>query len=386
MASDRKTTWLHQEETTTMYRPTVAEIDLAAIRDNLRAIRACIPLRTQVIGVVKADAYGHGAARVAAALEQEGVQLLAVATPDEAVELRENGLRAEILVLGHSPADFVPYAVRNNVTLTTASHATTAMYGAAAGTQTVRLHYKVDTGMGRAGVLADDATEQILHSAAVQRVDIVGLYSHFACAESDPEFTALQAARFAAVVREVRAGGLQPAMVHLANSAGMFTCPGAMLDGVRPGILLYGCPPVPTPTCPVRPVLSLRTELEIVKELPAGHGIGYGRTFITDRPIRMALIPIGYADGYLRGLSNKAHAILRGRFAPVVGRVSMDVCAIDVTDIPAAMPGDRVTLIGEQDGLAITANELAELMGTISYEVLTGISKRVPRAYLDRST
>ena len=260
------------------------------------------------------------------------------------------------------------------------------MYGAAAGSHTVRLHYRVDTGMGWIGVLADNATEEILHSATVPSVNIVGLYSHFACADSDPAFTALQTARFAAVVYEVRAGGLQPAMVHLANSAGMLTSPGVMLDGVRPGILLYGCPPVPAPTCSVRPVLALRTVLEIVKELPAGHGIGYGRTFITERPTRMALIPIGYADGYLRGLSNKAHAIVRGRFAPVVGRVSMDICALDVTDIPAAMPGDPVTLIGEQDGLSVTAQELAELMGTISYEVLTGISKRVPRVYIDRHT
>lgn len=369
-----------------MYRPTVAEIDLAAIRDNLRAIRAYTPVTTQVIGVVKADAYGHGAARVAAVLEQEQVRLLAVATPDEAVEFRESGVAAEILVLGNSPADFVPYAVTNNVTLTTVNQAMTAMYGAAAGIHTVRLHYNVDTGMGRAGVLADNATEQILCSAVVPRVNIVGLYSHFACAESDPEFTGLQAARFAAVVRKVRAGGLQPAIVHLANSAGMFTCPGVMLDAVRPGILLYGCPSVPAPTCPVRPALALRTKLEMVKELPAGHGIGYGRTFITDRPTRMALIPIGYADGYLRGLSNKAHAIVRGRFAPVVGRISMDICALDVTDISAAIPGDRVTLIGEQDGLSISAQDLAELMGTISYEVFTGISKRVPRVYMDRST
>ena len=308
-----------------------------------------------------------------------------MATPDEAVELRESGITAEVLVFGYSPADFVPYAVMNNVAITTVNQETTMTYGAAAGTHMVRLHYKVDTGLGRAGVLADNATEQILRSAAVPHVNIVGIFSHFASAGSDPAFTALQTARFAVVVREVRAGGLQPAMVHLANSAGMLTSPGAMLDGVRPGILLYGCPPVPAPTCPVRPVLALRTELEIVKELPAGHGIGYGRTFITERPTRMALIPIVYADGYLRGLSNKAHAIVRGRFAPVVGRVSMDICALDVTDIPAAMPGDRVTLIGEQDGLSISANDLAELMGTVIEEIFSGISKRVPRVYIDKS-
>lgn len=211
------------------------------------------------------------------------------------------------------------------------------MYAAAAGTQTVHLHYKVDTGMGRAGVLADNATEQILRSAAVPGVAIVGPYSHFACAESDPEFTALQAARFAAVVGEVRPGGLRPAMAHLANSAGMLTSRGVMLDGVRPDILVYGCPPIPAPTCPVRPVLSLRTELEVLKDLPAGHSIGYARTYITDRPTRMALIPIGYADGYPRGLSNKAHVIVQGCFARVLGRVSMDVCAIDVTS--SSRPG-----------------------------------------------
>jgi len=368
-----------------MYRPTVAEIDLTAIRDNLRAIRAFTSSTTQVIGIVKADAYGHGAVRVASVLEQEQVRLLAVATPDEAVELREGGIMAEILVLGNSSADFVRYAITNNIALTTVNQATTMMYGAAAGSHTVRLHYRVDTGMGWIGVLADNATEEILRGATVPHVSIVGVYSHFACAESDPDFTALQTTRFTEVVREVRAGGLQPAMVHLANSAGLFTSPGTMLDGVRPGILLYGCPPVPAPTCLVRPVLSLRTELEIVKELPAGHGIGYGRTFITERPTRMALIPIGYADGYLRGLSNKAHVIVRGRFAPVVGRISMDVCALDVTDIPAAMPGDPVTLIGEQDGLSISANDLAELMGTVIEEIFSGISKRVPRVYIDKS-
>src|SRR5450830_2199560 len=183
-----------------MYRPTVAQIDLTAIRDNLRAIRALTPSTTQVVGIVKADAYGHGAVRVASVLEQEQVRLLAVATPDEAVELRESGITAEVLVFGYSPADFVPYAVTNNVALTTVNQATTAMYGAAAGTHTVRLHYRVDTGMGWIGVLAENATEQILRSAVVPNVSIVGLYSHFACAESDPEFTALQAAQFAAVV------------------------------------------------------------------------------------------------------------------------------------------------------------------------------------------
>lgn len=369
-----------------MYRPTVAQIDLTAIRDNLQAIRRCLPSGTEVIGIVKADAYGHGAIRVAEVLEQERICLLAVATPDEAVELREAGIVTEILVLGHAPADFVPYAIRNNVTLTTDGHATAVMYAAAAESGRLRLHYKVDTGMGRAGVLADTATEQIMQSAALGNIDIVGLYSHLASAESDPDLTAKQAERFSDIVRDVRAGGLHPAMVHLANSAGIFTVHGGPLDGVRPGILLYGLPSSASlaQACPVRPPLSLLTRLEVIKDLPCGHGIGYGRTFVTDRPTRMGLIPIGYADGYPRSLSNRASVIVRGRLAPVVGRVSMDVAAIDVTDVPAAAPGDLVTLIGQEDGLCITASELAELAGTISYEIITGISKRVPRTYIDR--
>lgn len=369
-----------------MYRPTVAQIDLAAIRDNLHAIRTCLPPGTEVIGIVKADAYGHGAVRVSEVLEQEHIRLLAVATPDEAVELREAGLATEILVLGHASPDFVPYAIRNNITLTTDGHATAALYAAAVDSGRLRVHYKVDTGMGRAGVLADTAAEQIKSSAALPTIDIVGLYSHLASAESDPDLTAWQAERFSGIVREVRASGLHPSMVHLANSAGIFTVHGSPLDGVRPGILLYGLAPTPAlaGSCPVRPSLSLLTRLEVVKDLPRGHGIGYGRTFVTERPTRMGLIPIGYADGYPRSLSNRASVIVRGRLAPVVGRISMDVAAIDVTDVPAAAPGDLVTLIGTQDGLSITAADLASLAGTISYEIITGISKRVPRIYTDR--
>lgn len=372
--------------TTVIYRPTAAQIDLAAIRDNLKAIRRCLPPGTEVIGIVKADAYGHGAVRVAEVLEQERIRLLAVATPDEAVELREAGIMTEILVLGHTTPDFVQYAINNNITLTTDGHATSVLYAAAAQPGRIRLHYKVDTGMGRAGVLADTATDQILQSAALGNIDIVGLYSHLASAESDPELTARQTERFSAIVRDVRAAGLRPAMVHLANSAGIFTVHGGPLDGVRPGILLYGLPPAAglAQACPVRPSLSLVTRLEVVKDLPAGHGIGYGRTFVTQRPTRMGLIPIGYADGYPRSLSNRANVLVRGRLVPVVGRVSMDVAAIDVTDVPAAVPGDLVTLIGEQDGLSITAAQLAELAGTIAYEIITGISKRVPRIYTDR--
>lgn len=362
-----------------MIRPTAAEIDVTALRGNLRSIRQYVSPAVEVIGIVKADAYGHGAVRVAQVLEQEHVRLLAVATPDEAVELREHGISAEILVLGDAPPDFVPYAAARNIALTTVSQAQTAALSAAAGHGVVRLHYNVDTGMGRAGVLADGAARQILQGVSLPGARIVGVYSHFASAESDPAFSRLQAQRLADVVEELRQGGFHPPMVHLANSAGLLASRAYLHDAVRPGILLYGCPPVPADACPVRPVLSLRTRIEIVKGLPAGHSIGYGRTFVASRPTHMALLPIGYGDGYPRVLSNRAQVIVRGHLAPVVGRISMDVCAIDVTDVPGAAAGDPVTLIGEQDGLRITADDLAALAGTISYEILTGISKRVPR-------
>ena len=362
-----------------MIRPTAAEIDLTALRGNLRSIRQYVSAGVEVIGIVKADAYGHGAVRVAQVLEQEHVHLLAVATPDEAVELREHGISAEILVLGDAPPDFVPYAAARNVALTTVSQAQTAALSAAAGHGMIRLHYNVDTGMGRAGVLADGASRQILQGVSLPGVRIAGVYSHFASAESDPAFTRLQAQRLTDVVEELRQAGFNPPMVHLANSAGLLASRAYLHDAVRPGILLYGCPPVPADACPVRPVLSLRTRIEIVKGLPVGHSIGYGRTFVAGRPTRMALLPIGYGDGYPRALSNRAQVIVRGHLAPVVGRISMDVCAIDVTDVPGTAAGDPVTLIGEQDGLRITADDLAALVGTISYEILTGISKRVPR-------
>ena len=381
MLAARMTTASRKERD--MIRPTVAEIDCVRLRDNLRSIRHYVSPGVEVIGIVKADAYGHDAVRVAHVLEQEHVPLLAVATPDEAVELREHGISAEILVLGDAPPDFVPYATARNIALTTVSQAQTAAFSAAAGQRVVRLHYNVDTGMGRAGVLADGAARQILQGVSLPGVRLVGVYSHFASAESDPAFTLLQAQRLADVVQELRQGGFKPPMVHLANSAGLLASRAYLHDAVRPGILLYGCPPVPADACPVQPVLSLRTRITMVKELPVGHSIGYGRTFVASRPTRMALLPIGYGDGYPRVLSNRAHVIVHGHLAPVVGRISMDVCAIDVTDVPGAAGGDRVTLIGEQDGLRITADDLAALAGTISYEILTGIARRVPRVSVE---
>ncbi len=367
----------------TQYRPTVAEIDLGQLRTNLHLIRARLPRETAVVGVVKADAYGHGAVPVATALEQEGVRLLAVATAEEAVELREHGLRSEILVLGHVPADFVPYAAAHQVTLSISNAATAAAYGARVTAGALRLHFKVDTGMGRWGTIAADAADELERCAALPNVRVVGLYSHFACAEDDAAFTARQAQQFAGVVATARRSGLPLELVHIANSAAILNRSDVFWDAVRPGIVLYGYPPLPVPDLPVRPLLALRSAIDLVRTLPAGYGVGYERTFITKRSTQMAIVPIGYADGYLRGLSNRAHVIVRGHYAPVIGRVSMDVCSIDVTDIPGATVGDPVTLIGQQDGLAVTADELASLLGTISYEVLTGISRRVPRIYRD---
>jgi len=369
----------------TQYRSTVAEIDLARLRENLRLIRTRLPERTQVIGVVKADAYGHGAVQVATVLEQEHVQLLAVATAEEAVELREHGIKAGVLVLGRVPADFVPYAVAHSVILSTPDYATTVAYGAAARPGVVQLHFKTDSGMGRWGTLAGQTVTEVIKSAAVPGVQISGMYSHFASAETDAAFTTLQAERFASAVTAVRAHGIAIGMAHIANSAAILTRSDVFWNAVRPGIILYGYPPVPAQDCPVRPILSLRSTVDMVRDLPEGYSVGYGRTFVTPRPMRMALIPVGYADGYLRGLSNKAHVIIRGRYAPVVGRISMDVFSADVTDIPGTTAGDPVTLIGEQDGLTVSAEDLAILLNTISYEVLTGITRRVPRVYRDAS-
>jgi alanine racemase len=370
-------------------RPTWAEIDLDALASNFRVVKSRIGEGVRVMCVVKADAYGHGAVACARRLEREGADWFAVALPEEGFELREAGVRAPVLSLGGFWEGQAAVCVQNDLTpVIYRPDAAEAFERAArdAG-RAAEVHVKIDTGTGRLGVRHDEAAEFAARLREFKHLRVGGLMTHFAAAD-DPagdEFTREQARRFRAAVEIFRAAGHEPVVEHLSNSAATFAHPAARGSMVRPGGVLYGLwrdvlQPKDQPA-PLKAVMSLRTRATLVKRVPAGETLGYGRTFELRRDSLIATLPVGYADGYPRSLSNRGRVIVRGRLAPVVGRVSMDLTLVDVTDVPGVSADDEVMLLGEQGGLAIAAEEIAKLCGTISYEITCGVGRRVPRQY-----
>lgn len=367
------------------YRPTWAEIDLQALSENLSAVRRRIGSRP-VLAVVKADAYGHGAAAVARTLEKEGVTRFGVAIPEEGIELRRAGIQAPILVMGgFAPPqadlllqhDLVPAIFRPDQIDSLSSVAKHRGVRATA-------HLKVDTGMGRLGVPAADVPAFLPRFRQGASIRLTGAFSHLAVADDpvDP-FTALQIDRFQEALAALRAAGLSPDEIHLANSAAIMDHPPAWLTLVRPGLVLYGYAPSPAVTpLPVRPVLSLKTRIIYMKEVPPGTTLGYGRTFEARRHTRVASLALGYDDGLPRLVSNRGHVLVRGRRAPIIGRISMDLTTVDVTDIPGAALLDEVTVIGATGDEVLGADLIAAWAETISWEVLCGIGSRVPRLYV----
>ena len=367
------------------HRPTWAEIDLPVLSENLAAVRRRIGPRP-IMAVVKADAYGHGAAVVARALETEGVERFGVAIPEEGIELRRAGIQAPILVLGgFAPpqADLllqhhlVPAVFRPDQVESLSSAAARRGVPATA-------HLKVDTGMGRLGVPVADVPAFLQSVRGSVSIRLTGVFSHLAVADEPADsFTALQIDRFQAAIAALRAVGLSPDEIHLANSAAIMDHPPAWLTLVRPGLVLYGYRPSPRVTpLPVRPVLSLKTRIIYMKEVPPGTTLGYGRTFEARRTTRVASLALGYDDGLPRLLSNRGHVLVRGRRAPIIGRVSMDLTTVDVTDIPRAALLDEVTVIGASGFEVLGADQIAAWAETISWEVLCGIGSRVPRVYV----
>jgi alanine racemase len=364
-----------------------AEVDLSAIRHNLRLARSLAP-GAPAMAIVKADAYGHGAVPVSRALVDEGVDSLAVATVGEGRELRVAGLAAPVLVLGRiDPAEY-PEALRWGLEVAVPEPALGRALSAVAVRLgvTARAHLKVDTGMCRLGVPWEQGAQAARDLASLPGLFLAGVFSHFASADAgDPAFTALQVERFSSVMAGAAALGVR-APFHLPNSAGILGgIPGGGAlkgAGIRPGLMLYGAPPSPA-LAPdgLRPALSWKCRVIQVRDAPEGTPVSYSRTFTTRRPTRLAVIAIGYADGFPRSLSNRARLLVRGRRAPVAGRVCMDLTVLDVTGIEGVGPGDEVVVIGEQGGARITATELADLAGTISYDLFCGISRRVPRLY-----
>ena len=362
------------------YRKNERVVDLQAIRDNVRALRGAVGPNVKLMAVVKADAYGHGMVKVAKAALSAGASFLGVATPDEGVLLRENGMDAPILVFGALSRDGAGAAVEYSLTQTVCRVDMIAWLARECQRQRkdAFVHLKVDTGMGRIGVRTDDEAQAVLDALrAAPQVKLTGAYTHFADADgSEEKFTLQQLAAFEHITARLPQGILR----HAANSAAMLRYPQTHFDMVRPGIALYGCPPVKT-VVPLRPAQRWVTEVIHVKEISPGDTVSYGRTFTAHKPMRVATLPVGYGDGYHRMLSNRGKVLIGGEWAPILGRVCMDQTMADVTDIPAAIPGAEAVLLGRQGQSEITADQMGEWAGTISYEVLLAPTIRVTRSY-----
>jgi alanine racemase len=363
-------------------RPTWAEIDVPAFGRNLAAVASRLPPGSRLIAVLKADAYGHGAAELAKECTPDRVAMIAVAMLEEALDLRIAGVTLPILVLGPLKADHIPIAVHHGITIGVPGPEELEFVCRAARNLGVSIHLKLDTGMGRMGVVEPELPRVVELIQSTPRLRVEAIYTHFANA-SDPRdtFTKEQIARFETLLATLSQAGVDAPLHHSANSAA--TMRGLVKPGdyVRVGVALFGAEALDEGGSRLEPVMSWRTEIMRLKDLPPGHGVGYGITFRTTRPSRIATLPVGYADGYSRLLSNRGEVIIRGRRAPVVGRVSMDLLTVDVTDIPGATLGDEVVLLGTQHGETITPEEIAAKIGTISYEVLCSVGARVPRVY-----
>ncbi len=364
-------------------RPTWAEIDLRAFDRNVEALAARLPSGTKLIAMLKADGYGHGAVALARRCQPDRVAMIGVALLEEALELRRAGIALPILVLGSLDERQVRIALEHDITLGVPGPEELEAVAAVARERDVAIHLKLDSGMGRMGVVESELPRALELIRSAPRLRVEALYTHFANAgDAGDPFTGAQLARFDALVETLREAGLPAPRHHAANSAATFRgiVPG---DFARVGIARYGAEPLDTHSPRLEPVLRWRTAIARLKELPPGHAIGYGTTFHTTRPSRIATLPVGYADGYRRGLSNRGEVLVRGKRAPIAGRVSMDLVTIDVTDIVDAAVGDEVVLLGRQGDEEIPAEEIAAKLGTISYEVFCGISKRVPRVERD---
>ena len=375
-----------------MVRSTTADIDLEAIGHNFRAIADFLahePLENGarapgIIAVVKANAYGHGAAPVGIALERAGATLLACADIEEAVTLRRAGVRAEILVFGALGVSDVSGIFDYKLTPTVSTPSAGKALQEQAERRKVRLkyHLKIDTGMNRLGLRYDNLSRTLPDLLASEHLELVGLYTHFATADMpDHPLMEQQRTRFEAVREDLRARGIQPTVVHAANSAALLRDSRVWYDLVRPGLLLYGVVPPPlASTLPLRPVLSLRSRIVAVKHIRAGESVSYGARFVAERPTRIAVLPAGYADGLDLRLAGRGAVLVRGRRAPIVGAVAMDMLMIDMTDIEA-YPGDEVVLLGTQGDERIDVREMAAAIGTIPWEILCRLGSRIERVY-----
>lgn len=368
-------------------RPVWAEIDLDCIKDNIREIRKSMKEK-EIIAVVKADAYGHGAIDIAPVLLENGADKLAVAVITEALELRNSGIEAPIIILGYTPITFAKELIEENIeqTVYDLGYAKELSKIGKENYTDINIHIAVDTGMGRIGFLPnEDGIKAVEAISKLDNIKIKGIFTHFSSAdEKDKEYTNYQIKKFNDFVKVLEGKNINLGCKHLSNSAAILDIEEAHFDAVRPGIILYGYYPsneVDKKKIKLKPALTLKSQIVHVKELSTGEYISYGRKYRTQRKSIIATLPIGYADGYTRALYGKAQVIVKGKLVPVVGRICMDQCMIDVTDVGPVKVGDEVILLGAEDGVKFDADDIAKLIDTISYEVVCMIGKRVPRVY-----
>ncbi|MEB3103764.1 alanine racemase [Ferviditalea candida] len=374
------------------YRPTWVEISLDALRSNVAAFRSVLPQAMKLMAVVKADAYGHGAREVAQEALACGADYLGVAFLDEALELRAAGITASILVLGYTPVAGILTAYANDITLTVYSdevlealaglHREYASFG-----RPMKIHVKIDTGMGRIGLHDQEGAVRFIERAIrLEGVSVEGLFTHYARAdEEDKAYTFEQHRRFEAIVEHFRSKGVVFPILHAGNSATGIEFPELSYNMLRLGISLYGLYPseeVNRRKVELLPVMSFKTKPVMIKTLPPGSGISYGTIYTTSGEETIATLPVGYADGYTRMLTSKAEVLVRGHRVPVVGKICMDQCMINVTDVPELRLDDEVVLFGRQGSEVVSADDLAAALGTINYEITCMVSNRVPRVYI----
>ena len=371
-------------------RPAWVEINLNNLDFNIKNIKTKIGDR-EMIGVIKADAYGHGSVKVAEVLRANGCKTFAIATIQEAITLREAGAKEEIILLGLVPDMYADTVVQYDITPVVCDSSNAAAINAAAKAADKTVHglIAVDTGMGRIGYLADEAeaaAEDIKKIQALENFKIKGLFSHMSTADAlDKTFSHQQEEKFNKFYSVLTSAGINIPMKTLANSASVMEIPSVYFDACRPGIILYGCYPsdeVDKNELAIKPVMSVKANIVHLKDVPEGFSVGYGRKFISTRPSKIATLALGYADGYPRPYSQYAKVIVNGHIAPIAGNICMDQCMVDVTDVPDVKVGDEVIIMGTDGTHTILADDIARATGTINYEIVCAFGQRLPKVYV----
>lgn len=383
------------------YRSTWVEVDLSALEFNYHQVKRIVGKKTKIMAVVKCDAYGHGLLPIARRLAKLNVEYLGVASIDEAIALRNNRITSPIVILGNIFEQDIELVLQYNLTQTISDYQLAQRLNQKAKRtgKVIKVHINVDTGMGRLGILYKEAKAFLKQISVLSNLKIEGLFTHFPNADCDPEFTHYQIESFNQLISDIKRMGIQIPLLHTANSMAILGYPQSHFNLVRPGLMLYGIYPKPgldinlvrkgsskesglSKGVKLKPVLSLKSRIVYSKRMPPGMGISYGHTYITKKRTTVAVLPIGYGDGYPRNLSNRADVLLKGRRFRISGTISMDQIMVDVGDSRVTL-GDEVVLIGRQKNSQISAEELARLAGTIPYEIVCGIGSRIPRVYIN---